>query len=62
MLKIEVGSERRMKSDKSLQCVYLRVVIQPPVSMQDEPNYEKQERQCGSAHEALEGIWAHCAT
>ena len=61
MLKIEVGSERRMKSDKSLQCVYLCVVIQPAVSMQDEPNYEQQERHGGVAHEALEGIWAHCA-
>ena len=56
MLKIEVGTEGRMKSDKSLQCVYLCVVIQPPVSMQDEPNYEQQERQCGVAHEALECI------
>jgi hypothetical protein len=55
VLKIKVGSERRMKSEKSLQGVYLRVVIYPAISVQDEPHYEQQERQGGSAHHTPEG-------
>src|SRR5665213_2182363 len=55
MLKIKVGTERRMNSDKSLQRVYLRVVIQPPVSMHDEPNDGQHERQCRCAQQAMEG-------